>query len=69
MSHWSGSRTLSILILTETSLRCRLVALSHEDPAALVLQVQSLHGLQQLTGRVAVEVGQLRTLDLGLCGS
>ena len=69
MSHWFGSPTLSILILTEIPLRCPRVALSQEDPAALVLQVQSVHGLQQPTGRVAVEVGQLRALDLGLCGS
>lgn len=68
MSHWSGSPTLSVLILTETALRCPLAALSQEDPAALVLQVQPLHGLQQLTGWVDGEVGQLRALDLGLCG-
>lgn len=44
------------------------VAPSHGDPAALVLQDQSLRVLQQVLDRVDVAMDQLRALDVSLGG-
>ena len=46
-----------------------VIALCHEDPAALELQDWTLHTLQQFIDGVDVGVGQLKALDLGLGGS
>lgn len=54
--------------LTETPLRQPAVALTHGNSAALILQDQPLHALQQLTGGTDVRVAQLKSLDLGLSG-
>ena len=51
--------------LTGTPLGYVVVALCHGDPAALGLQDQPLHVLQQIRGGVGVG-GQLLTLVLGL---
>ena len=52
-------------ILTRTPLRYSVPWRS----CSLVLQVWSLHVLQQFIDEVGVGVGQLKALDLGLSGS
>ena len=46
--------------LTETPLRHPAVALSHGDPAAMILQDQSLNVPQQVIEKLDVGVGQLK---------
>ena len=52
-----------------TTLRYSVVAQCHGDPAVLVLQDKPLHVFQQFIDGVDGGVGQLKALDLGLCGS
>ena len=52
-----------------TNTRMSLRLLSHGDLAALVLQDQTLHTLQELIDRVDGWVDQLKVLDLGISGS
>lgn len=57
MSHWSSSRTLTHdhhKALTETSIRYRAVALTHEVPVAIFPQDQFFHAFQQANDEVDV---------------
>ena len=67
VSHLPGSRPLAYRLhwtLTETPGH-PTVALSHGDPAAMLLQDQCLHALQQVIGGVDVGVGQPKAQDVG----
>lgn len=64
MSCWSGSRplllaTLSILAPHQDSSQISYYLLYHGDPAALPLQLQSLHSLSQFVDGGDIGVGQL----------
>lgn len=73
MSHWTGLRllpsaALSILNSHQHSSQ-NPVILCPGDPVALLLQVWSLHLLQQFLDRVDVGVNQLKALYLSLDGT
>ena len=53
-------------MLTETPLRYSTAALCHEDPASLDLQNWLLYVRQLFIDGVAVALGQLKALGLGL---
>ena len=55
--------------LGQPPLRYPVVVLGHGDTAALDLQDQPLHSLQQFIDEANVGVHQLRALDLGFGGS
>jgi hypothetical protein len=76
VTHWSGLRplaaaTLSVLDphISRTPLAHPIVALYHGKPAALDLQDQHLHTLQQIIDGADIGVGRLKALDLALSGS
>lgn len=55
--------------LTRNPLGCHIFTLCHGDPAALHLQDQLFHLLQQVIDEVDVRVGQLNILNLDTGGS
>jgi hypothetical protein len=68
MRHWCGSRPLSsaTLLMLDPHLDSSWISCCHQDPAALDLQDQPFHALQQVIDGVNVGVGQFRALVLSL---
>lgn len=56
-------------IFTGTSLGYPVIGLCHRDPTTLNMQNWSLHTFQPFIDGIIIGLGQLKALNLGMCGS